>query len=110
MLLEYKYKKRGRNEKDLGRSSSPRLPIAGKSQLAIEFAHRIAEGQPDTWVFWVHAGTQARAEEGFRTIADAVKLPGRNEPRTDIRQLVYGWLSNQRNGRWIMIFDSALSG
>jgi hypothetical protein len=79
----------------------------GKSQLAIEFAHRIAAGQPNTWVFWVHAGTPARVEEGFRTIADAVKLPGRNQPKADIPQLVYGWLSNERNGRWIVILDSA---
>ncbi|KAK4097639.1 hypothetical protein N658DRAFT_569223 [Parathielavia hyrcaniae] len=79
----------------------------GKSQLAIEFAHRIDEGQASTWVFWVHAGTQARVEEGFRTITDAVKLPGRNQPRANIPQLVYGWLSNERNGRWIMILDSA---
>jgi hypothetical protein len=58
-------------------------------------------------VFWVHAGTQARVEEGFRTIADTVKMPGRNEPKADIPQLVYRWLSNQRNGRWIIILDSA---
>ncbi|KAK3985963.1 kinesin light chain [Cladorrhinum sp. PSN332] len=79
----------------------------GKSQLAIEFAHRIAVGQPGTWVFWVHAGTQTRVEEGFRTIANAVKLPGRNQPKANIPQLVYGWLSNEQNGRWIMVLDSA---
>ncbi|KAK3690585.1 hypothetical protein B0T22DRAFT_491771 [Podospora appendiculata] len=79
----------------------------GKSQLAIEFAHRIDAEQPDTWVFWVHAGTQARVEEGFRTIADAIKLPGRNQAKANIPQLVYHWLSNERNGRWIMILDSA---
>ncbi|KAK4205988.1 hypothetical protein QBC37DRAFT_157711 [Rhypophila decipiens] len=79
----------------------------GKSQLAIEFAHRIADGQPDRWVFWVHAGTQARVEEGFRTIAEAVKLPGRNQPKADIPQLIHGWLSNERNARWVMILDSA---
>ncbi|KAK4660693.1 hypothetical protein QC762_0021600 [Podospora pseudocomata] len=79
----------------------------GKSQLAIEYAHRLATRQPDAWVFWVHAGTYARVEEGFRTIADAVKLTGRNLPKADILQLVYSWLSNERNGRWIMILDSA---
>jgi hypothetical protein len=73
----------------------------------MEFAHRIAAKQPDTWVFWVYAGTQARVEDGFRAIADAVKLPGRNQPKANIPQLVYSWLSNERNGRWIMILDSA---
>ncbi|KAK4233565.1 kinesin light chain [Achaetomium macrosporum] len=90
-----------------GRVALVGLGGVGKSQLAIEYAHRIREGQPDRWVFWVHAGTQARVEEGFRTIADAVKLPGRNQPKADIPQLVYGWLSNERNGRWLMILDSA---
>ncbi|KAK0617248.1 hypothetical protein B0T14DRAFT_262902 [Immersiella caudata] len=96
------------------RCSEPAARIAlvglggvGKSQLAIEFAHRIAAGQPDTWVFWVHAGAQARVEQDFRTIADAVKLPGRNQPKADIPQLVYSWLSSERNGRWMMILDSA---
>ena len=79
----------------------------GKSQLAIEYAHRVVAGRADTWVFWVHAGTQARVEEGFRTIADTVKLHGRNQLKANIPQLVYGWLSNERNGRWIMILDSA---
>ncbi|KAK5652950.1 hypothetical protein OQA88_9429 [Cercophora sp. LCS_1] len=96
------------------RCSEPAARIAlvglggvGKSQLAIEFAHRVAERQPGRWIVWVHAGTQARIEEGFRTIADAVKLPGRNQPKADIPQLVYSWLSNERNGRWVMILDSA---
>ncbi|KAK4182803.1 hypothetical protein QBC35DRAFT_395235, partial [Podospora australis] len=49
--------------------------------------------QPDTWVFWVHAGAQARVEEGFRTTADVVKLRGRNEPKANI------WLlDNHDNG------------
>lgn len=57
-------------------------------------------------MFWVYAGTQARVEEGFRAIADAIKLPGRNHPKADIPQLVYSWLSSERNGRWVMVLDS----
>ncbi len=79
----------------------------GKSQLAIELAHGIGKGPASPWVFWVHAGTRTRVEEGLRTIADAVKLVGRNQPEADIPQLVYNWLSNERNGRWIMVLDSA---
>lgn len=77
--------------------------------MAIEHAYRVAE-QEDIWVFWVHAATQARVEESFRAIADAVKLPGRNHPKADIPQLVYGWLYNERNGRWVMVLDSADDG
>jgi hypothetical protein len=78
----------------------------GKSQLAIEFAHRIAETS-DMWVFWIHAGTQARIEEGFRTIAEIVKPAGRKQPKADIPFLVQNWLTNERNGRWVIVLDSA---
>ena len=71
---------------------------------------RESEGDPEpskTWVFWIHANTAARIQEGFKAIADAAKVPGRNEPKADILQLVYRWLCNEENGRWYMIFDSA---
>lgn len=82
------------------------LGSVGKSQLAIEFAHRIAE-LSDMWVFWIHAGTQARIEEGFRTIAEIVKLAGRKQPKADIPFLVQNWLADERNGRWVVVLDSA---
>ncbi|PCD20337.1 hypothetical protein AU210_016204 [Fusarium oxysporum f. sp. radicis-cucumerinum] len=79
----------------------------GKSQLAIEFAHRFAARSAETWVFWVHASTQARVMEGFQSIADKVKLIGRNRPDADVLQLVFDWLSNGRNGKWLLVLDSA---
>jgi hypothetical protein len=83
---------------------------SSKSQLAIEFAHRTAEKTPPEWIFWIHAATQARVQEGFRTIAEAVKLPGRSQPKADIPHLVWAWLNNKRNGRWTIILDSADDG
>ncbi|KAI8649734.1 NB-ARC domain-containing protein [Fusarium keratoplasticum] len=79
----------------------------GKSQLAIEFAHRLAARSTERWLFWVHASTQARVIEGFKTIADNVKLWGRNQPEVDVLQLVFDWLSNERNGKWLLVLDSA---
>ncbi|KAF2964344.1 hypothetical protein GQX73_g9228 [Xylaria multiplex] len=83
----------------------------GKSQLAIEYTYRVRDAfkkqNKQIWVFWVHAGTRARVEEGFKTIADAIKLPERNQPQADILQLVYQWLRDERNGQWLMVLDSA---
>ncbi|KAH7303118.1 P-loop containing nucleoside triphosphate hydrolase protein, partial [Stachybotrys elegans] len=93
--------------KPAGRVALVGLGGVGKSQLAIEYTHRIAEAQTKVWVFWIHAGTQARVEESFRTIADTVELSGRNEPKADIPLLVQNWLSNERNSRWIVVLDSA---
>ena len=77
----------------------------GKSQLAIEFAHRAAAEEPDRWVFWVHAAHKHASRKGSRRFA--VKLPGRRQPKADVPQLVYSWLSNERNGRWTVVLDSA---
>ncbi|KAI1116993.1 P-loop containing nucleoside triphosphate hydrolase protein [Nemania sp. NC0429] len=83
----------------------------GKSQLAIEYAYRARDRavkeNREVWVFWVYAETLARVEESFRSIADTVKIPGRNQPQADIYQLVYQWLRNERNGQWLMVLDSA---
>ena len=79
---------------------------ARKSQLAIRYAQTIRERSPDTWIFWVHGGTAERFEQGYRDIADAVHLPGRNDPNANILQLVHRWLRNEENGRWLMILDN----
>jgi tetratricopeptide (TPR) repeat protein len=77
-----------------------------KSQLAIEYAHQVSR-KDNGWVFWVHAETRARVEEGFRTVADAVRLPDRESSRADIPRLVHNWLSKPGNGTWLIVVDSA---
>ncbi|KAI1354330.1 P-loop containing nucleoside triphosphate hydrolase protein [Xylaria sp. FL0043] len=83
----------------------------GKSQLAIEQAYRMRDmcshDKKEIWAFLIHATTRARVEQGFKAIADAVKIPGRNNPGADILQLVYRWLGNEHNGHWLIILDSA---
>jgi tetratricopeptide (TPR) repeat protein len=55
----------------------------------------------------VHANSAARFEQSYRTIASAVKLPGVNEPKTDILGLVFRWLESDNSGDWLMILDNA---
>jgi hypothetical protein len=83
------------------------LTWSRKSQLAIQFAHQIAGIETNTWVFWIHGETQVRVEEGFRRIANAAQLTGRDDPKADVYQLVHDWLSNEQNGEWFMVIDSA---
>ncbi|KAI9877032.1 MAG: hypothetical protein M1830_005006 [Pleopsidium flavum] len=78
-----------------------------KSELAIEYSYRAREESSDTWVFWVYASSHARVEEGYRKIADRVKLTGSDEPRADIFRIVNNWLCDEANGQWIMIVDNA---
>jgi tetratricopeptide (TPR) repeat protein len=58
-------------------------------------------------VFWVHAGTQARFEQGYRRIAEATKMRGWDDPKADVLRLVRSWLCNESNGRWVMVVDNA---
>ncbi|KAF2182136.1 hypothetical protein K469DRAFT_669907 [Zopfia rhizophila CBS 207.26] len=79
----------------------------GKSQLAIEYSYQVRESSPDKWVFWVHASSVARFEEGYRKIAERARIAGLDNPEADILRLVNSWLSDEANGRWFMIVDNA---
>jgi hypothetical protein len=57
-------------------------------------------------VFWVHASNMARLEQGYRNIADQVKLAGREDPQADVFDLVHSWLRNE-NGKWLLVLDNA---
>ena len=62
------------------------------------------------WVIWVHASNAARFEQAYRDIATKVEVPGRDEPKADILRLVYNWLCDERNGRWLIILDNVDDG
>ncbi|MCJ1268442.1 hypothetical protein MMC22_008330 [Lobaria immixta] len=79
----------------------------GKSQLAIQYCYQIREKWPETWIFWVHASNAARIEQGYRDIAEQVKIPGRQDPKADIFQLVAKWLRDENKGKWALILDNA---
>lgn len=66
----------------------------------------MAKARSDLWVFWINASTPARIQEGFRLIADNLQLADRNQPKADIPLLVQRWLSNERNGQWLILLDS----
>jgi tetratricopeptide (TPR) repeat protein len=39
-------------------------------------------------------------------MADKLRLPGREDAKADVLQLVHAWLSDGRNGQWLMILDN----
>jgi len=77
-----------------------------KSQLAIEYCHRRREQVPHTWVFWIRACNTDRIEQGYREIAERVKIPGRKKPRENIFELVARWLWDEKKGTWLLILDN----
>ncbi|KAH8661168.1 hypothetical protein BGZ61DRAFT_485518 [Ilyonectria robusta] len=77
-----------------------------KSQVAIQFAHHVRDTSPQTSVFWVHASSKPRFEEAYRSIADNLRLPRRNDPSVDVLGLVRDWLQREEAGPWLMVLDN----
>ena len=54
----------------------------------------------------MHASDAARLEQSYRHIASRVKIPGRENAKANIFQLVYDWLSDEWVGPWVLILDN----
>ncbi|KAI9764195.1 MAG: hypothetical protein M1839_005973, partial [Geoglossum umbratile] len=103
IFTEIKYE----SQRSASRVALVGLGGVGKSQIAIEYAYQVRDESPTTWVFWVHAGTQARFEEGYRRIAETARIGGWDNPKANVLRLVRNWLCDESNGRWVMIIDNA---
>ncbi|KAF6806860.1 Kinesin light chain 5 [Colletotrichum plurivorum] len=79
----------------------------GKSQMAIQFAHRLHATSPKTSVFWVHGSTRATFEESYRSVADVLALPRRHDSDVNVLVLVRDWLQREDVSPWLMVIDNA---
>lgn len=77
------------------------LPGVGKTQLALEFAHR-HRGDYDL-VWWVPAGTTASIETSLRELAGRLGLAQDTAAGAVFPML---WRRLSGRGRWLMIFDN----
>jgi tetratricopeptide (TPR) repeat protein len=80
--------------------------MCSKSQLAIEFCYRVRDRAPEVWTFWVHASSAARFDADIRKLACDAGIPGCDDPKSDAFALVYSWLRDKRNGKWILVLDN----
>src|SRR5436190_18408704 len=78
-----------------------------KSQIAIEYCYRFQYQHPESHVFWIHASTVSRMDQAYKNIARRLCLPGWNDPKIDIFQLVSEWLSDDAHGPWLLVLDNA---
>jgi nucleoside phosphorylase/tetratricopeptide (TPR) repeat protein len=75
----------------------------GKSQLAIQFAHRVRK---QSHVFWVNATTRRSLEESYRAIAEKLGLSMSGDSLDVILRRVADWLGCEENGRWTVLLDN----
>jgi hypothetical protein len=57
-------------------------------------------------VFWIHASSIDRIEQGYREIAERMKIPGREDPKVNILELVAKWLQDESKGTWLLVLDN----
>jgi tetratricopeptide (TPR) repeat protein len=47
-----------------------------------------------------------RIEQGYREIAEQMKIPGRQDPKQNIFELVARWLRDESKGTWLLVLDN----
>jgi len=66
----------------------------------------VREHSSDTSVFWVHASNPARFVESYKRIASECNIPGKDDPNSDVLQLVRDWLEAKYKRPFLMIVDN----
>jgi nucleoside phosphorylase/tetratricopeptide (TPR) repeat protein len=101
----------GKLEEILNAQNGPRriaitgLGGVGKTQVALELAYRLRDQDMECSVFWVPSTSHAMVEQSFVKIAQMLGLCG-GKP-ADVKEQVQTYLSSDRAGKWILIFDNA---
>lgn len=78
-----------------------------KTQIALAYVYWLQDTCPGVSVFWVHASNAERFQEGYSSIAEHCDIPGRDDPKADLCQLVKTWLEKSYQSRWLMVIDNA---
>lgn len=77
----------------------------GKTQLALEYAHRW-HAEVYRAAFWVNAAEVSTLQAGYYSLANTLELPERNEQDLDrCVQAVKRWLERATN--WLLVLDNA---
>ncbi|CAI4218829.1 unnamed protein product [Parascedosporium putredinis] len=79
----------------------------GKTQIALEYVYRLQEALPAISIFWVHASNVERFQQSYAEIAKRCQIPGYDDPKANLLQLVKEWLSRKECGHWFMVVDNA---
>jgi tetratricopeptide (TPR) repeat protein len=79
----------------------------GKSQLALEVAHRTRKKDKNCSIFWIDASDIDSLDRSYESIAQKLDIPGWDNEKADFRQLVKHHLGRKGAGRWLLIFDNA---
>ncbi|MFG2134144.1 FxSxx-COOH system tetratricopeptide repeat protein [Streptomyces sp. NPDC048751] len=77
----------------------------GKTQLALEYAHRYGRGYDVVW--WIHAESRAGALEQYAELAPHLGVEERGDAAATAEAVRDALRHDGRYRRWLLIFDSA---
>ncbi|KAH8708390.1 kinesin light chain [Phaeosphaeriaceae sp. PMI808] len=78
----------------------------GKSQLALELAYKTRQKNKNCSVFWIEASDIDSLYQSYARIAQKLDIPGWNDEKADIKQLVKLHPSREGARQWLLIFDN----
>jgi tetratricopeptide (TPR) repeat protein len=79
----------------------------GKSQLALEVAHRTRQNMENCLVFWMDASDKDSFYQSYASIAKKLNVLGWDDDQADIKQLVKRCITKISARQCLLIFDNA---
>ncbi|KAH7085888.1 kinesin light chain [Paraphoma chrysanthemicola] len=77
----------------------------GKSQLALEVAHRTKQNNKDCAIFWIDASEKESIYQSFASVAQKLSIPGGDQ--ADMSQVVKFCIAELSKRQCLLIFDNA---
>ncbi|KAL6154046.1 hypothetical protein ACJBU6_07334 [Exserohilum turcicum] len=78
----------------------------GKSQLALEVAHRTLEKYKHCSVFWIDASGKDSLDQSYVSVAQKLGVPGCDGDQADIEQIVKRCIAKLSTQQCLLIFDN----
>ncbi|KAL6150010.1 hypothetical protein ACJQWK_02937 [Exserohilum turcicum] len=78
----------------------------GKSQLALEVAHRTLEKYKHCSVFWIDASGKDSLDQSYISVAQKLGVPGCDGDQADIEQIVKRCIAKLSTQQCLLIFDN----
>jgi UDP-2,3-diacylglucosamine pyrophosphatase LpxH len=79
----------------------------GKSQLALEVAHRTRQSKKSCSVFWMDTSDKDSLYQSYASVAQKLRVPGWDDDQADMKQLAQRCVVEMSSRQCLLIFDNA---
>jgi tetratricopeptide (TPR) repeat protein len=79
----------------------------GKTQLVLELLYRTKDKHKHCLIIWIPATSGESLHQAYRDVARQLRIPGWEEEKADVKDLVQGHLSKDDASQWLVVFDNA---